>query len=174
MSDGVAVQWDYEQMNIYANSGTGARLHPKPTSSVINLRGGSMNNADTKEYLGLSFHSVEGMTKCGNYYGNNSDDGTFVYLGFRPAWVMIKNTHGWGGQWVIHDSVRSTYNPSQKVLFADRDYDEDTTTDYRIDLLSNGFKCRDNDNDINIIDGGVNNYIYLAFAETPFKYSNAR
>jgi hypothetical protein len=168
------VDGSYDQMNISANSGNSNRNHLAPTSSVIYLRGGSMNNADTKEYVGYSFHNVEGMTKCGMYTGNNEDDGTFVNLGFRPAWLMVKNTHGWGGQWVIHDSVRSPYNPSQKVLLADRDYDEDTTTDYRIDLLSNGFKCRDNDNDINIVDGGSNYYIYLAFAETPFKYANAR
>ena len=95
----------------------------------------------------------------GSYEGNNNADGTYVNLGFKPAWVMTKTIDA-SGAWGIYDSKRDPDNPVQQRLFADADSAEDTDGE-QMDFLSNGFKLRKT--------GGHNNnnetYIYLAMAE---------
>jgi len=116
------------------------------------------------------FHSVEGYSKFGSYTGNGSADGPFVYTGFRPAFVMVKRADG-AQNWPIVDTGRDTYNIANKRLFPNLSSAEDTGIPNYLDLLSNGFKCRDGNVSYNA-SGGT--YIYMAFAESPFKYSNAR
>jgi hypothetical protein len=117
------------------------------------------------------FHSVDGFSKVGSYVGNGSSDGPFVYTGFRPAWIMTKRTNG-TSWWGISDAERSTYNEIANTLAANGSYSESTlTSDLNLDFLSNGFKIRDTDGYYNASSG---RYIYLAFAEAPFKYANAR
>jgi hypothetical protein len=118
-----------------------------------------------------AFSEVAGYSKFGSYTGNGNADGTFVFTGFRPAWVMIKNTVS-GHNWHIYDSARSTSNPALVTIYANRDLDEENNTSVTpFDILSNGFKIRSTWNDTNQSGSSI---IYLAFAESPFKNARAR
>lgn len=143
-----------------------------PTSSVFSVPSGTSET----NYLGVTFiaycfHSVEGYSKFSSYTGNGSSNGTFVHLGFRPAFVIVKKTSA-SGEWVMFDNKRSGYNKDNDFLYANTTNSEyDGATYTRLDLTSNGFKHRDNSSDTN---GSGATYVYMAFAEQPFKYSNAR
>jgi hypothetical protein len=140
--------------------------HSDPTSSVFYLGGDTYANYSGDPYIAYCFHSVDGYSKFGAYQGNGSTDGTFVYTGFRPAFIISKRVDS-SDAWRMYDSVRSEYNASTKVLYPNYSYGEDASTDH-FDWLSNGFKCRSNNMNVS---GGT--YIYMAFAENPFKYSTA-
>jgi hypothetical protein len=123
-------------------------------------------------FVAYCFAEVEGYSKFGSYEGNLDTDGTFVYTGFKPAWVMIKDADTNGYNWYMYDNLRKPYNNNSIYLIANGagleiDYAGDS-----IDHLSNGFKLR------TLANGrGTNRavtYIYMAFAEAPFKYANAR
>ena len=130
-------------------------------------------NGSSETYVAYCFHEVEGYSKFGSYNGNDATDGTFIYTGFSPAWVMLKYASGSAGgtkNWYIYDNIRSPQNPNDNTLFANGSDAESADSAYDIDLLSNGFKLRN-------AEGPVNNaaeYIYMAFAEQPFKFANAR
>jgi hypothetical protein len=117
------------------------------------------------------WHSVEGYSKVGSYTGNANRDGTFVYLGFRPAFVMIKNTAA-AFNWVISDSARDPYNKVSCVSKPDTNEVEYCGADayFAMDFCSNGIKFRESDGWFN----HAQTYLYIAFAETPFKNANAR
>ena len=140
-----------------------------PTSTVISL-GNNDSNLSGASYLIYCFAEIAGFSKFGSYTGNGSTDGPFIYLGFRPRWVMIKNTTTAGYNWTIFDTNRIGYNTNNYRLFPNLSNAEESTTAI-IDLLSNGFKPRNTDAGINVASG---NFIYAAFAENPFKYSLAR
>ena len=132
-------------------------------------------NQSGKNYIVYAFHSVEGYSKVGTYTGNgnNTGDGTYVFLGFRPQWVLIKRTDSSSG-WLIWDNKRSTFNPADDYMTAnDNDTEQTGSITQRIDFLSNGFKAV-NTSTSNTINGSGTTHIYLAFAEQPFKFSNAR
>ena len=144
------------------------------TSTVYKFGAGSSDvtsvNTDGADYISFCFSSVEGYSKIGSYSGNGNADGTFVYTGFRPAFVMIKRTNE-AASWGIYDNKRAGYNADNDFLHPDLPQAESDGSAGTIDLLSNGFKCRDTSgwrNESN------DDYIYIAFAERPFKYSNAR
>jgi hypothetical protein len=142
-----------------------------PSSTLFYLGGGDEVN-DAYTYIAYCFHSVDGYSKVGSYSGNGSADGTFVYTGFRPAYVMVKST-GSGG-WHIYDTERTDANgnPVDRRLLAEASAGEwDSNGGVDADLLSNGFKMRQSDGALN---GTGSTYIYIAFAEHPFKHSNAR
>ena len=142
-----------------------------PTSTVFSYGGYLGDDLSNDDKVAYCFHSVEGFSKVGKYRGNANANGAFVYTGFRPAWVMVKRSDS-TGWWGISDSARSTYNEIANTLAANQAYSESTlTSDLNLDFLSNGFKIRDTDGYYNA-SGGT--YIYLAFAEAPFKYANAR
>ena len=128
-----------------------------------------LTNPSTK--IAYCFANVEGYSKVGTYTGNANADGAFVYTGFRPAWVMCKLTTLAGESWLIKDSERSPLNPADGYLYADQSAAEATGTIRHMDFLSNGFKFKGHSTELN---GNGHTYIYIAFAETPFKYSNAR
>jgi hypothetical protein len=143
-----------------------------PTSSVFTVYGGENRVNDNGEnYIAYCFHSVDGYSKVGSYTGNANADGTFVYTGFRPAFVLIRlaNASSGGRDWYIFDSKRNTYNVLDKYMRPNVSTEEGTSD--QLDFTSNGFKIRSSNDELN--DNG-RNHIYLAFAETPFKYSNAR
>ena len=144
-----------------------------PTSTVVSLGTSSNTNGNTAPFVAYCFAEVEGYSKFGSYTGNGSTDGPFVYTGFRPAFVMIKNSSvGSGGyDWVMIDTSRSTYNIQSASLSANLSSAEYTGTLVGIDILSNGFKSRVTNAAIN---GNGNKMIYMAFAENPFKNSLAR
>jgi hypothetical protein len=133
-----------------------------PSSTVFNVVNDSGVNGSGGSYIAYCFAPKKSYSKFGSYTGNGSTDGTFVYLGFRPAWVMIKRTDG-TNSWVIYDNKREGYNVDNDALQANGSNTEGTSDD--IDLLSNGFKMRTSGVGEN---GSGNSYIYMAFAENPF------
>ena len=120
--------------------------------------------------IAYCFHSVDGYSKFGSYTGNGSTDGAFVYTGFRPAWLMIKS-YDQTRNWTIFDNKRTPFNLIDGHLHANASVSEQTGED-EIDFLSNGFKVRNATYGETNASGGT--YIYLAFAEQPFKFANAR
>ena len=144
-----------------------------PTDTLVTLHSDRAVNGDGNTYVMYSWAEIPGYSKFGIYTGNGSADGTFVHVGFRPAWLMIKRTDA-SNDWVIADNKRSPDNIVNIAMYADLSNSDNTTNRY--DFLSNGFKIRNNLNESNA-SGGT--YIYMAFAEepgtTPFTtFPNAR
>jgi len=129
-------------------------------------------NKNGDNYVAYCFAEKEGYSKIGSYTGNGNANGTFVYTGFRPAWVMLKNIAR-SADWRINDVTRQDRNnagySSAHLLLANSTSSE-ITNEYDIDFLSNGFKLRSGDVYEN---GSGESFIYMAFAESPFKYANA-
>ena len=135
-----------------------------PTSSVFTV--GSSLTESAKEMMAYVFVDVQGYSKFGTYVGNGDPDGAFIYTGFRPAWIMTKatsHTQNWG----IFDNKRLGYNVNNEHLYADTTAIEQTPD--AMDILSNGFKMRE---DRNITNGSGYTYVYAAFAECPLVNSN--
>jgi hypothetical protein len=122
----------------------------------------------SNNYVAYCFAEIEGYSKFGSYTGNGSADGPFVFTGMRPAYVMIKRTDA-TASWYVLDMARNTYNAANLNLYPNLSNAEATFS--ALDILSNGFKIRNSDNDFNA-SGGT--YIYACFASNPFKYSLAR
>ena len=140
-----------------------------PTSSVFNVgTGGNQSNGGGYNYVAYCFAEVEGFSSFGSYTGNGSTDGPFIYTGFRPAFVIIRET-GNTNNWMLFDDKRLGYNVDNKYMLIETPASEGPGG--FIDILSNGFKCRNTQVTTNRSSG---NYIYMAFAENPFKYANAR
>ena len=133
-----------------------------PTSTNLTVHTKNEVNTDARTYVHYVFTPIQGYSKFGSYTGNNNNDGPFVYTGFKPAWVMIKNSSA-TSQWVIIDATRDPFNVTDARLRANTTAAEVTETFF--DFLSNGFKLRATGTDKN--DSG-NVYIYMAFAESPF------
>ena len=133
-----------------------------PTSSVFYVGNDTATNT-SNNYVFYAFTSIKGFSKFGSYTGNGSDNGPFVYTGFKPAYIMVKET-GNVNSWRILDNKRSPINVMNKPLFANLDNAEGTSA-HDTDFLSNGFKIRINDTNMNR-SGGT--FIYMAFAENPF------
>jgi hypothetical protein len=144
-----------------------------PTSSVFTLGSNGDVNTDGRTQVAYVFAEVKGYSRMGSYIGNGAAAGPFIYLGFRPAWLLIKSTvHT--ESWHIWDNKRvlGGGNPNQAILSPNTTgQDTGASTPYDIDFLSNGFKIR-GAHDMN--NGAADTHIYMAFAEQPFKYSNAR
>jgi len=142
-----------------------------PTTSVFTV-GSAFDNTTT--YVAYAFTSKQGFSKIGSYTGNGNADGTFVYTGFAPAFVMVKSTATAEG-WIIIDNKRKYNvatnflgNPKGYPLYAQSNAAEAVNTWAATDLLSNGFKLRVSHGQIN----DTSNFIYMAFAEAPFVNSN--
>ena len=147
--------------NIYWNNIT-------PTSSTFSVGTvGGVNNVSTS-IVAYCFSEIAGYSKMGSYIGNGSVDGPFVYTGFRPAFIMLKRTDV-ADEWAMQDNARPGYNATNLRLIANSSGAELATQS--IDLTSNGFKIRSISSSHNQ-SGGT--YIYMAFAETPFKNALAR
>jgi len=146
------------------------------TGGVFNIKNGTNGtnvNNGTDNYIAYCWHSVENYSKCGSYTGNGSPDGPFVYCGFRPAFVMLKITTN-ATNWYIVDNKRpAPYNVVVGHLYPDSSNVESTYSGGAIDLLSNGFKIRGNPI-WDVTNQSNDTYIFMAFAEQPFKFSNAR
>ena len=137
-------------------------VNTAPSSSVFTVGDQTGNNGNTKNIIAYCFAEKQGYSKFGSYVGNGNADGTFIYTGFKPAYVMIKRTDS-TDNWQILDNERAPYNLMQKTLYANVTTAEVTTD--RLDFLSNGFKIRATNAAVNA-SGGT--YIYMAFAEQPF------
>lgn len=142
------------------------------TANVFGLGNEGTANQSNATYVAYCFAEVPGFSAFGSYTGNSSADGAFVYTGFRPAFILIKDIST-ANSWVLMDNKRTAaYNPQDGWLVAqasDAEYNV-STSDSRIDFLSNGFKLRNS----NAGNNGSRTYIYAAFAEAPFRLSSAR
>jgi len=161
-------------LNETAAAGTASTVwnNTSPTSTVFSIGTDSAVNSSSagNTFVAYCFAEIAGFSKFGSYTGNASTDGPFVYLGFRPRFILAKRTDTAGFDWVMTDSSRSPYNVVDKRLFANTsDAESSATGPY--DYLSNGFKLRNTNTNENA-SGGT--YIYMAFAESPFNYSRAR
>jgi len=136
-----------------------------PTSTTVGFLSDFANTSH--DIVFYSFAEIEGYSKFGSYTGNGNANGTFIYTGFKPSFVISKRTNGTGA-WVVQDDKRPAYNQGGNYVYANASNGE--ATDLPIDILSNGFKQRQgsfNDNN-----GSGDSYIYIAFASNPFVDSN--
>jgi hypothetical protein len=138
-----------------------------PTSSVFSLGSSVDVNASGGTYIAYCFSEVKGFSKFGSYTGNGNADGTFTYLGFKPAFVIIKQTNAAGENWFICDNKRAGYNAENNRLMPNLTTAEQL--DSPIDILSNGFKARETGAKVN---ASGSTYIYMAFAEEPLVGDN--
>ena len=139
-----------------------------PSSTLVHVNQANYSSGAGANFIMYAFSEIAGYSRFGAYTGNGSSDGTFVFTGFRPAWIIIKRTDT-TKSWAIFDNKRDPDNVASLFLYANTSGTENNS-DF-IDFLSNGFKFRTNSSVGN--DGG-NSYIYLAFAESPFKNARAR
>ena len=143
------------------------------TSSTFSVASSSTaRNANNKKYIAYIFSSVKGYSLVGSFVGNSNNNGAFVFCGFAPAWIMIKKSSG-SGNWGINDIKRdiNTEFGNDLSLYANSSGAETSSSSLNVDFLSNGFKLRSDNSSYNA-SGGT--YIFLAFAESPFKYARAR
>jgi len=143
-----------------------------PTSTVIGTNGGVLFTTGN-QVVAYCFAEVAGFSKIGSYTGTGTSDGSFVWCGFRPRFVMIKRTDA-ADNWLTVDSARDTYNTVVHHLLPNTSGAEDSLSGsiyHDIDFVSNGFKLRGT-NALTNANGGT--YVFIAFAEAPFKYSGAR
>jgi hypothetical protein len=137
-----------------------------PSSSVITIGDTARVNDPSGSYIMYVFAEKQGYSKFGSYKGNSNVDGTFVYLGFKPAWLMVKRTSN-TGTWLIWNNASDTYNMTSQALKANTN-NAQTSGYWNIDFLSNGFKLRAIDNELN---GGAT-FVYAAFAAEPLVGTN--
>ena len=136
-----------------------------PTSSVITLGAGNeVNESNTHTYVAYCFAEKKGYSKFGSYTGNGNASGTFVYTGLKPSFVLVKRTDTNGYEWSIWDNKRDPFNLADTTLRPNSSATESTIgSSYQIDMLSQGFKFRTNNGDVNA-SGGT--YIYMAFGQS--------
>jgi len=178
--DGAAVDWavyhasigatKYLTLNTTAAEGTSSAYwnNTAPTSSVFSLNNSGSTNANPRLFVAYCFAAVAGYSAFGSYTGNGSADGPFLYMGFRPRWLLTKRTDS-TSDWTIIDTSVNTYNVASFYQTANKANAQETYAGW--DVLSNGIKFRNTDAGIN---GSGATYIYACFAETAFKFANAR
>jgi len=137
-----------------------------PTSSVFTVGGSSSTNPNNYDMIAYCFAEIQGYSKFGSYTGNGNANGPFAYTGFKPAFTLFKKASSGTGEWFLLDGIRDLFDPVKKVFEANTTSAESTDPD--LDYLSNGFKVRTTNGNLN--SNGVT-YIYMAFAENPFTSS---
>jgi hypothetical protein len=140
-----------------------------PTSTVFTLGTETSMNGNGGTFVAYCFAPVAGYSSFGSYTGNGSTDGTFVYTGFRPRWILYKPSNRSATDWVLWDTARNPYNIASNYLLANTSGAEGSVG--IVDILSNGFKLRVTSTGNN---GAGDEIIYAAFAESPFAYARAR
>ena len=138
-----------------------------PASSVFTVGNWSATNGSSRTYIAYCFAEKKGFSKFGSYTGNGSTEGTFVYTGFKPAFVIYKKSSASGSDWIMVDNKRNTFNVLNKELYSNVSTAEGTVD--LLDFTSNGFKCRRSHTSQN--ESGQT-YIYMAFAENPLVGTN--
>jgi len=159
-----------------AQDGSSDRLYLNGTNAKFDLSGtefradfdssnitlGTWNNVNASgTHIAYVFTPIQGYSKFGSYTGNGSTDGAFIYTGFKPAWLMTKNTQN-AAHWHIWDNRRTPFNANDENLVANTSQAENSA--YAVDFLSNGWKARVNDE----VNNSGQSFIYMAFAESPF------
>jgi hypothetical protein len=162
--------WTPVTSNLFLNGTNGLNLNgavAAPTSTVYTPSATNYANESGITNIAYCFAPIAGYSAFGSYTGNGSSDGPFIFTGFRPRFIVIKSTGV--EDWRMFDTSRSTYNIQGATLYPNTSSAENAAQ--LIDINSNGFKCRTTDGAVN---GSGTSYIYMAFAENPFKYANAR
>jgi hypothetical protein len=154
------------QATTAANTSATRWNNSEPTTTTFQTGSSGDIGGSDRTMIAYCFAEKQGYSKFGSYTGNSSTDGTFVYTGFRPAWVLIKVTNT-ASNWFIQDNKRLGFNASNSTLNADLSDAESSTN--RLDILSNGFKLRNTSGAVN---SSANTYIYMAFAENPLVGTN--
>ncbi len=140
----------------------------EPTTSVFSVGTGTACNDNGETFVAYLFAEKQGYSKFGKYVGNANTDGAFIYTGFSPAWILHKRASD-TGDWRVWNNKSEGFNPNPHALFPNTDATEYNTSNLHIDFLSNGFKFRTSDSNVNT---SGETYIYMAFAEAPFVNSN--
>ena len=144
-----------------------------PTSSVFYVAGGAGDGVNASgDYVAYCFADIKGFSKFGSYEGNANADGAFLYCGFKPAFIIIKNADDGSKNWVMLDNKRPStgQNPADDILFPNTSGAESSSqTDRLVDFVSNGVKIRATSTQMN---GSGNTHIFMAFAEEPLVSSN--
>ena len=143
--------------------GTSAFYPTNFSTSLFSMKNDNASNSSGDDYVAWCWSEIKGFSQFGKYTGNGDADGPFVYTGFKPAWLMIKNSGRASTSWTIYDNKRPGYNSDNAYILAEQQDNE--LSDKDIDLLSSGFKPLLSNNAVNT-DG--DSYIYMAFAECPF------
>ena len=159
----------YLDLNNAEADSSGFMNSTAPSSTVFTVNTLNVANGNNLEYIAYCFAEIQGYSKFGSYNGNGNANGSFVYTGFKPAWVMTKRTDT-TSNWYIYDSTRngssgSDTNQAHKILYANDNSAEIDNSSRGIDMNANGFKIRNTLNDVNNSSG---TYIYMAFAHHPF------
>ena len=159
----------YLVLNTTAAADTAPRWNnTSPTSTVFTNGANGATNANNETIIAYCFAEKQGYSKFGSYVGSNSGAyGPFIYTGFKPAFVLIKDSSA-ANAWTIRDDKRNTYNQMNGRLFPNLSNAENTDANNNIDFLSNGFKMRTSNGDTN--SNGVT-FIYYAVASSPFTTS---
>ena len=159
----------YLEINTSDAEGTASNAwnNTSPTSSVVNLGSRDTLNTSGDNYIAYCFAPKKGFSAMGQYTGNGSTDGTFVYTGFKPAFLMIKNSSTGSTDWTICDSKRDGFNANNYRLFANTTGAESTSNPW--EMYSNGFKMTTTGSFVNT---SGDNFIYMAFAENPLVGTN--
>ena len=167
-----APETDYLVLNTNAATSDSATIFndTAPTSSVFSVGSAEQTNDDGNALIAYVFTSIQGFSKFGGYVGNGNVDGTFIYTGFRPAWILIKKTSG-AGSWYMHDNKREGFNGIAHNYGNDvlEPHNANAEAEGYLDIVSNGFKIRSTG-------VGINNsgspHVFMAFAEAPLVNSN--
>ena len=159
----------YLQLNSTSATAAGADYwnSTSPTSSAFPVGTNVAVNASADTYIAYLFADIDGFSKIGSYTGNATADGTFVYCGFLPSFILIKSSTAIDA-WLIYDNERNTFNVASTNLVPNTAAADATISG--IDFVSNGFKLRT----ITTTPNAAQTYIFAAFAESPFKYARAR
>ena len=140
-------------------------------ATTFSIGNSTATNGTADAMIAYCWHEVEGFSRFGSYTGTGGTDGAFVYCGFKPAFLMIKRTDN-SGEWWMYDSSRGPTNPIPRMLMANDDADEEEdSSSYLLDFVSNGFKWRSG---LAASNGDGNSYFFMAFAESPLQTANAR
>jgi len=152
-------------INLNSNGTTGTNTSfwndTTPTNSVFSVGTNHGGNGPSHNMIAYCFAEKTGYSKIGSYTGNGNADGTFVYTGFKPAFILTKQSSASGEGWLMHDNKRLGYNTDNNTVYANVDNTE-ATGDY-LDILSNGFKIR---NTNSVINGSGATYIYMAIGQS--------
>ena len=141
----------------------------EPTSSVFSVGTDDGANKNGDNLICYLFSEVKGYSKFGSYTGNGNADGTFVYTGFKPAWILLKASNNASWNWRLSDSTRTTFNSSTHHNLFPSSNDAEVSNEKDLDYLSNGFKLRTSGSGVN---ASGYEMIYMAFAESPLVNSN--
>jgi len=151
-----------------ASTDANAWNNTAPTSSLFTVGDNSYTNANGRKFIAYCFAEKQGYSKFGSYTGNGNADGSFIFTGMKPSFLMLKRTDT-TGSWQMYDNKRNPHNVVTNRLAADLSSEESTSGSADIDFLSNGFKMRNSIADWNASGGS---YIYMSFAKASLVGSN--